>query len=95
MIPNRINASDGSRDRDRMAMFRRLQSEYLIFEQDIRKKRRTLEALTAEIRKMKTERSRLDVSIREKQTAEGKLFRDLGIMEAEGGRIKKRMNSFS
>jgi septal ring factor EnvC (AmiA/AmiB activator) len=93
MIVNRTGGrmSDDTR-KERMAAYRRLQSEYLIIEQDIRKKRRNHEALVAEIRKLKMDLSRMEASLREKTTDEAKLVRELGLSESEWGRIRRRMN---
>jgi len=78
-----------------MTVFRRLQSESLIIDQDIRKKSRYHENLVAEIRKMKSDLSRLETSLREKQTEEAKFARDLALLQAEAGRVRKRMNLLS
>lgn len=92
MITSRSgNMSDETR-RERMAAYRRLQSEYLVLDQELRKKRRNHEAVVAEIRKLKLEISRAESLLRDKASDEAKQSRDLGIMEAECARVKRRMN---
>jgi septal ring factor EnvC (AmiA/AmiB activator) len=90
---NRSNGrmSDETR-KERAAAYRRLQSEYLIIEQDIRKKRRNHETLVAEIRKLKMDVTRMETSLREKTADEAKVARELGLIESEWGRIRRRMN---
>ncbi|NTW30984.1 MAG: hypothetical protein HGB34_04365 [Candidatus Moranbacteria bacterium] len=95
MITSRSGRGSDESSRERMAVYKRLQSEYLILEQDIRKKTRNHEALVAEIRKLKMDLSKIEASLREKQSDEAKLARDLGVLEAEGSRVKRRMNALS
>jgi len=92
MISSRSGRGDASGDRDRIAAYRRAQSDYLIFEQDIKKKTRYHEALVAEVRQLKMSLTRLEITLREKQTDEVKLARELGILQTEANRLKKRMN---
>jgi hypothetical protein len=92
MISSRSgNVSDETK-RDRKVAYGRLQSEYLVLEQELRKKRRSHEAVVAEIRKLKQEISRSELLLRDKTSDEAKQSRDLGIMEAECSRVKRRMN---
>ena len=92
MISNRSGSMSDETRRERTAAYRRLQSEYLVLDQDLRKKRRSHEALVAEIRKLKLEISRAESLLREKTLDEAKQSRNLGIMEAECARVKRRMN---
>jgi|GEM_PF-1145533 hypothetical protein len=92
MISNRSGTGNRAGDGERKAAYRRLQTESLIFEQDLKKKTRYHEALVAEIRQLKMNLTRLEVALREKQSDEAKLARELGILQTEATRIKKKMN---
>ncbi len=95
MIPSRSNKADDAENRERMASLRRLQSEYLIIDQDIHKKVRLHDALVAEIRKMKYDYSRLEVTLQQKRTDEAKFARELALLQSDASRLKKRMNLIS
>ncbi|MEI7749825.1 MAG: hypothetical protein WCJ25_02375 [Candidatus Moraniibacteriota bacterium] len=92
MISNRSGRGDAAGDRDRIAAYRRAQSDYLIFDQDIKKKTRYHEALVAEVRQLKMNLTRIEITLRDKQAEETKLARELGILQTEANRLKKRMN---
>ena len=88
-------ARGGEIDAERRAAARRAQSEYLIFEQDYRKKMRIQSGLEMELRRLGMERDRLEIRIDEKQSELERLSRDLGILETEGKRLKKKVNLLS
>ncbi|HWQ60130.1 MAG TPA: hypothetical protein VN420_03210 [Candidatus Fimivivens sp.] len=95
MISNRSGRGGGMVDRDRANALHRLQSEFAIFEQDLRKKRLKSAALTAEIRRLRADVSRLSVTLREKLAEDAKLAREVVMLEAEGSRLKKQINQAS
>lgn len=89
MITNRSGSAE---ERERMGAYRRLQSEFLAVGQDVRKKKRNREVLVAEIRKLKSDITRMETALRDKTMEEARLSRDLGNLEAEESRIRRRMN---
>ncbi|MBP9752153.1 MAG: hypothetical protein KBD19_04890 [Candidatus Moranbacteria bacterium] len=97
MIPSFPQNASGREaiDAEKRAAFRRIQSEYLIFDQDRQKKSRYHESLEMEIRKLGTERDRLEIRLEEKMVERDKVSRELGILEAEGKRLKRKMNLLS
>ncbi|NTW45451.1 MAG: hypothetical protein HGB18_00155 [Candidatus Moranbacteria bacterium] len=86
------NARGGDARRERMAEYRRLQSQSVILEQDLRKKRRRHDELVDDIRRLKKEMVRLDTELRERQSEEARAAKDLGVLEIEASRTRKRMN---
>ena len=97
MITNRIRKEreDESARRERVAAFRRIQSDYLIYEQDFKKKTRLHETMVAELRQLKASLARLELTLREKAVTETKLARELEILQVDGARLKKRMNALN
>lgn len=78
--------------RERQVEYRRLQSQSIILEQDLRKKKRQHEGLVADIRRLKSDMARLDTELRSKREEEARVSRDLGILEAETLKTRKRLN---
>lgn len=97
MIPSFSTGAskNGEINAEKRAALGRMQSEYSIFEQDFKKKARYQNTLDMEIRRLKLEMERLEIRIEEKQTEREKLSRELGILEMEGKRLKRKMNLLS
>ncbi len=70
----------------------RLQSELLILEQDRRKKARALSAVSLELCRLRKEADQVRTDLRVKAEEEGRLKRDIGFMETDIGRLKKKLN---
>lgn len=88
-------ANRGEVESEKRSALRRMQSEYLIFEQDRQKKVRYNDTLDMEIRRLKIEMDRLEMRLEEKQAEQEKLSRELGMLESEGKRLKRKMNLLS
>ncbi len=85
----------GEVDAEKRSAFRRMQSEYLIFDQDKQKKSRYRDSLEMEIRKLEMEKDRLEIRLEEKKIEQERLIRELDLLEAEGKRLKRKMNLLS
>jgi chromosome segregation ATPase len=98
MIPSSFVTSapnKGVIDEEKRAALRRMQSEYSIFEQDKKKKTMHLTSLEMELRQIKREMDRLEMHLEEKNDEYQNISRDLNTLEAEGKRMKRRMNLLS
>lgn len=82
-------------DHARRLELHRLQSEFLILQQDYRKKSRKLEATTLELRRLNKEAARLKVATRETTAEEGRLKKEIGLLETDMKRVKKKINMMS
>lgn len=82
-------------DAEKRAAFRRAQSEYLILDQDRQKKTRFSSGLEVEIRRLEMEKDRLELRLEEKRAEWEKITRELGLLEAEAKRLKRKMNMLS
>lgn len=85
----------GEIDTEKRSAFRRMQSEYLIFDQDRQKKARHRDGLEMEIRKLEMEKDRLEIRLEERKVERDRLIRELDLLEAEGKRLKRKMNLLS
>lgn len=97
MMPNPPQSAQSQSDVDaeKRSALRRMQSEYLISEQDCQKKRRRADDLALEVRRLEMERDRLEVRLSEKREEQEKVSRELQLLEAEGKRLKRKMNMLS
>jgi len=86
---------DGTSDRARRLEIHRLQADFLIAEQDYRKKSRRLAAASLELRRLRMEAVRLRVTTQERADEESRLKRDVSFLEAEMRRLKKKINMMS
>jgi len=82
-------------DHARRLELHRLQSEFLITEQDYRRKSRRLEAVIMELRRLRMEANRLKVATQEKADEESRLKKDVAFLDAEMKRLKKKTNMMS
>jgi chromosome segregation ATPase len=82
-------------DHARRLELHRLQSERLILEQDYRKKSRALESISLELRRLRKTADRIKTEMRVKTEEEGRLKRDVGFMEADLRRLKKKINQMA
>lgn len=91
---------DGDRDAagddgNRKSALHRLQSEFLILEQERQKKSRYRDTLVLELRRLGMEQDRLAVRMEDKRQEEAVLSRELGLLEAEAKRLKRKIGLFS
>ena len=82
-------------DPDRKSAFHRLQSEFLILDQERQKKSRYHDSIALELRRLEMEQDRLAVRINDKKEEEANLTRELTMLEAETKRLKRKMSLLS
>lgn len=82
-------------DSDRKSALHRLQSEFLILEQERQKKSRYHDLIALELRRLEMEQDRLAVRIDDKKEEESVLTRELTMLEAETKRLKRKIGLLS
>ena len=82
-------------DRERKSALHKLQSEFLILDQERQKKSRYHDTLALELRRLQMEQDKLAVHIEDKQDEEAALSRELGLLESEAKRLKRKIGLFS
>ena len=97
MLPSFQSGPHGAQgeDPDRKSALHRLQSEFLILQQERQKKSRYHDTLALELRRLEMEQDRLAVRIDDKKQEESALARELGMLEAEEKRMKRKIGLLS
>lgn len=82
-------------DQARRLELHQLQSELLIMQQDNRKKKRKLEAVVLEIKRLRNEERHIRLDLKARTDEEGKLKRETGFLDVDIKRIQKKINMMS